>query len=153
MKRINILLICAAVLFSCGTKTKDKQQQSPNAIAKTEKENTPFYLDFTKNTEKIDALKLSDIADSVEYIPLDVTNRVLISKIQGLEIAGQLILIRDKGATYLFNSSGQFQKSLYSLGRGPGEAYGTHIAIDNKNKKCLCREQMDYENNELHNQR
>lgn len=116
------------IINSCNTRHKKEP------IGETNTKNLqPFYVDVDRNTKIVDAIKLSDVADSVEYIPLDTSNRVLISKIQDLHVLDSLLLIRDKGATYLFNSSGQFQKSLYSIGKGPGEAYGTHTAVDNKN--------------------
>lgn len=127
--RTHITVFCF-ILILCNCQPKPKKVQ----LKETVTQNVPTrYIDFVKNAKVVDKIKLSDIADSVEYIPLDISNNVLISKIQGLYITDSLILVKDKGATYLFNSVGQFQKSLYSLGRGPGEAYGTQIAIDNKN--------------------
>lgn len=129
MVRTLIATLCfIIILFSCQTKTQKVQIEGTGT-----KNFQTRYIDMV-NAKEINEIKLSDIADSIEYIPLDITSSVLISKIQGLQISGPLILVRDKGATYLFNSNGQFRKSLYSLGRGPREAYGTHIAIDNKNK-------------------
>jgi len=121
MNPIILFLFLTLIISGCGPKQPDDNRIPVR------------FIDFDKNAKVVDKIKLSDIADSVEYIPLDISNNVLISKIQGLYITDSLILVKDKGATYLFNSVGQFQKSLYSLGRGPGEAYGTQIAIDNKN--------------------
>lgn len=118
LSKVHILIfIIAIALFGCESKPKENQ--------KTE------VINFVEDVRNVNSFKLSDFADRVEYIPLDLTNRILIAKIQGLCISDSLMLIRDKGATYLFNASGKFIKSLYSLGRGPGEAYGTHIAVDN----------------------
>lgn len=126
--RICVIFFCLiSTANSC--KTKQKEEQVGGITTQSFK---PFYIDIDKNVKIVDAIKLSDIADSVEYIPLDITNNFLIAKIQDLHVSDSLIIIRDRGATYLLNTRGQFQKSLYDIGRGPGEAYGTHTAIGNK---------------------
>lgn len=133
MKR-ELLQVC--VIFFClisttnSCKTKQKEEQVGKVTTQSFQ---TIYIDFDKNAKTVDAIKLSDIADSVEYIPLDKTNSFLIDKIQDLHVSDSLILIRYKGGTYLLNSGGEFQKSLYDIGKGPGEAYGTHTIIDNKN--------------------
>ena len=113
----------------CYCQTKSKKIQ-PTEFKN--QENPTIKIDINRNAVVVDEITLSSIADSVEYIPLDILNNVLISKIQGLEVTDSFILIRDKGSTYLFDLSGQFKKSLYNVGRGPGEAYGTHLAVDRK---------------------
>ncbi len=127
--KICLILFCLiSIINSCKTKQKEELADE----TRTQGFQT-FNIDVDRNTKIVDVIKLSDIADSVEYIPLDTTNSVLIAKIQGLHVSDSLILIRDKGATYLLNSKGQFQKSLYHIGKGPREAYGTHVGIDNRN--------------------
>ena len=134
MKSINYktlvtLFFVFLTLCNCQNKPKDRNTYD----TKTGKVNTR-YIDF-KNAEEVKEFKLSDIADSVEYIPLETSDKILVSSVMGIKTIDSLILIRDKATTYVFNLKGKFIKSLYAAGRGPGETFGTHISVDRKRKE------------------
>lgn len=131
---IYYLLTCCIFLISCQNNSKnnnEKQIISDRGIEDKNNIETQFY-DFTKNVKLEKELKLSEIADSVEYIPLDKS--VMLKGINKLVVNDSNIYIRDVAYTYIFDSNGKFIKSLYEVGRGPEEAYGTDFIVDgNKN--------------------
>ena len=69
---------------------------------------------------------LSSIASSVEYIPLETNDSVLIGGvISQVYLTRNYILVTDESHTpYLFDRSGKFLSRLGSRGKGPGEMSG-----------------------------
>lgn len=64
---------------------------------------------------------LSEIADYVEYIPLETTDSCLIGKISIISINSHGIFISDYRHLLHFDLKGKFINTIGSQGRGPGE--------------------------------
>lgn len=127
------LLACCIFFASCQNNSKrdnEKQIISEPELEGKKSIETQFY-DFTKKVELVNELKLSEIADSVEYIPID--NSVMLKRMSKIVVNESNIYINDLANTYLFDNKGKFIKSLYTVGRGPGEAYGTSLIVDESN--------------------
>ncbi len=103
-------LICLlSVAFACQT-TKDV-------------ENEVIILD-TREAVKIEKeLKLSDIAQSIEYVKLETNPDCLISSGTSLIVGKKYILFlnRQPAKLFLFERSGRFLREIGKLGKGPGE--------------------------------
>ena len=84
-------------------------------------------------------LQLSDVVESVEYIPLETFDDCLLKTIirRRFIISENYILINNQNAVYLFNRSGRFIAQIGRVGQGPGE-YLENLAepldIDEQNK-------------------
>jgi len=90
--------------------------------------NAPGYSG--QGTEAIDivsALKnkrtlyLSNIAEDIYYVPLSGEGMPAISGINFFSIANNYMLISDMHECYLFDTAGQYVRSIGIKGRGPGE--------------------------------
>ena len=80
---------------------------------------------------------LSDIVDSIFIIPLETTDRSMISRISKIEYDDSLyfILNSQDHFVYVFNSMGDFVNQITRKGNGPGEIqYPGHFSLDKKNK-------------------
>lgn len=119
MKTFLCVLVATSLLplcFSCqhGSKVQTMMYNDslfqvitidPNAISKTEK------------------AKISEISESVEYIPLQTTDSVLIGGIEKLIVWQGDFFIWDKQAEsiYRFDGEGKFKSKFFKQGGGPGE--------------------------------
>ena len=87
-------------------------------------------------------LQLSDIVESIEYIPLETCDKCLLETIisSRFVISGNNILINSQNTMYLFNRSGKFIAQIGRVGQGPGEYLKFHASplfIDETNKKVI----------------
>lgn len=114
--------------------------------------------DFTVLSVNIDenaALPMSEIAENIQAIELELTDESLIRShvILRVIVDGEHIFVAENRKIMLFDSNGKFIRQIGSIGQGPGEFVSvSDIAVDSKNKliyistsikkKILC---YDYE--------
>ena len=114
MKNTTIIILAAlalpALLFSCvGEKNPDKTADGCMSI------------DASGKGEKI---KLSDIIDTIEYIPLETNENCLIGRIDKVIGMGDTVAVLDDRigrALYLFGRDGRFIRKIGQQGEGPQE--------------------------------
>ena len=87
-------------------------------------------------------LQLSEIIESVEYIPLETHDDCLLATINPnrIVISENYILINSRSTMYLFNRSGKFIARIGRIGQGPGEYlefHATPLYIDEISKKII----------------
>ncbi len=74
------------------------------------------------NSDRV--VNISEIADTVEYIPLETMDESLVGKLKNNNIffeRGLFYLILESGEIALFNYNGLYIRRFDKLGRGPGE--------------------------------
>jgi len=99
-------------------------------------------------------MKMSDLIESVEYIPLETNTNCLIGDLKKnnfVKLSGNYIIVdcTISQSFYLFNRSGKFIAKIGSLGGGPGEytRYSASIfSIDEKNKQIILAKSIGREN-------
>jgi hypothetical protein len=79
-------------------------------------------------------LKLSDIAESVEYIPLETHKQSIIGDRAGATLTDDYIFIGQYGAVLQFDKNGKFVRQINKVGQGPGECFARCSAFDEKNQ-------------------
>jgi hypothetical protein len=103
-------------------------------INKNEASYSTGIIDLAKNKNQIN-LRLSAIADSIEYIKLETDTACFISNIKNIEITEQYIVIQDQmlDNLYVFGRNGKFIRKIGNRGKGPGEftdIFGFSISRD-----------------------
>lgn len=95
------------------------------------KNNTQEVIDVDMSVYKTRVVYLSEIADSVEYIPLETTDSCLLSGniTESIQLWGNYLLVITSHQYYLFNRQGKFLRQISSQGRGPGQ----HPSFTTKN--------------------
>lgn len=128
MKKI-ILLISVCFILSC--KSRDNHTAS----------NIPAYLPL-KQSELIH--NFNDCIDSVEVIPLEVTDSSYISYIKKVLIAptGQIVILNSTGIL-VFDEKGQFLFPIGQNGRGPGEYLQLYDICLNENSTTVLAVDCD----------
>ena len=116
--RNNLLCILFAVaVFSCSRKINDRLMVIDTAQSPDGK------ISF-----------LGDIAENVEYIPLQTSKESLISYIYDIKTTNNKVYIKSLNEIICFYETGEFFSRLSSKGRGPGEyqsIYDFDINSDN----------------------
>lgn len=116
-RNLNTLLIAAIViplaLFSCTEEDKPKDLR---------------VIDLEGNVGKASIVNLSEIAESIEYIPLETNNESLLaSPLMYLNFEnGRLYIRQFTTEIKIFNQEGKFIKSFNKQGRGPQEYEGLY---------------------------
>lgn len=74
------------------------------------------------NIENFEVLHLSDYATSIEYIPLETNDSVLIGKVGQIAYEnGSFVVLNDAYPCFVFNENGSFRCNLGSRGEGPDD--------------------------------
>lgn len=109
-----ILLLLLIICFLEGCSSERRKYISDREIKEIiiNPEKTEDYLDISEV-----------LSDSIDIIPLEVTENCLISDIKKLEFYKNRIFISDRinAKIFVFDSEGNFLRSIGKQGRGPGE--------------------------------
>lgn len=120
------LFICISSLFflSCGNKKEQAQDVSDLT-------GYPVHIPFEQAVGSERDLKLSEIADSVRFIPLETTDASLMNRIQkgGILKSSRYWFLYSYKNVYQFTDEGKFVRTIGSRGNGPGE-YTSVACID-----------------------
>lgn len=137
MKKIIPLLVVIAVFsIKCSS---DRTKNIDNKIAAQ-------LLHFPVSGE--DTLKVSYFADTVIYIPLEMTSESVVGTIKHLWMNDSYILVHCREIPLLlFQRDGKFVRKIGKIGRGPGEYNGINnfcvilntIYVSNPGKRSLLK--------------
>lgn len=116
MKQIHIyilggMLVCMSILGACE---KEKNLVSEDGF---------IHVPFAKGIEKEKTVKLSDIADKVEYIWLELTDSSLLNNAINSHtvISDKYVFVHTRNAIFQFGRDGHFIRRVGSYGQGPEE--------------------------------
>lgn len=121
---MNKYLLFAILILNCGCTTKNNNK---NQVEDNQSENTFYTIDFPKILKSQKEIPISDIAESVEYIPLETTEESILSRVWDAKFTNDYIFIHQYGtagsALFLtqFDRKGKFIRHIGKIGRGPGE--------------------------------
>lgn len=123
MKSFSLLLL-ASLLFSCTTSIDKKEDTK--SISKQKRLHKINLVDAFQEKNNI---RLTQLIDSLEYIPLETNESNLLDRISQLFITEEYIIINGRLRCYLFNRKGKFIRHIGKVGKGPGE-HGAIRTID-----------------------
>ena len=116
---ISLIVIVILLLNSCATK-----------------ENGSSGLqEIPVNVDQYASLNLSEIADEIKAIDLELTDSSLIKRIKKVLICDEYIIAAEREKIFQFDSNGKFIRQIGFMGQGPGEFnYIVDITVDTQNK-------------------
>lgn len=82
---------------------------------------TPFTIDFEQCMATEQAMKISEIADTVEYLELKTPEDIVITRIFDIIPVDDFLIIRSRDGVFKFTRNGNFVKKIGRSGQGPGE--------------------------------
>lgn len=117
MKHIHVYIagmILAGICILGACKEEEKNLVSEDGF---------IHVPFAKGIEKEKHLKLSDIADKVEYIWLELTDSSLLNNIADAHtiISDRYVFLHNEKAIFQFGRDGHFIRRLGRYGQGPEE--------------------------------
>ena len=130
-----ISLVFFVFFISCQSKST-KTYESKESETQVES-NHFFTIDFAEIIKHKREVPISEIAESVEYIPLENTQESMIGNIMDVQLTKDYIFIQHNGSALLtqFNRNGNFIRHFGTEGRGPKEyALMRIFSLDEKNK-------------------
>jgi len=77
-------------------------------VNESETKNTIKVFDLDDLNPTVDKLKLSDIAESIEYIPLETRDDCLLGNINGIKFTDEYVFIMGVGDIFQFDHHGKF---------------------------------------------
>jgi hypothetical protein len=114
MKRIFLFFI-VSLCVQCN-------QSGNHSVTKSnEDKKVSERISVAYNQAEEQSLELSDLADSIEYVPLEMTKSSAIKYINRLTVTKHRILVQDGCRFLLFSRQGKFICHVGSKGGGPGE--------------------------------
>lgn len=136
MKKLQFLLMLSMFIDGCGSKdgVLEDYSQAFNQIA---------HINLYKGlSDQVEAYKLSDIADSIKFIPLEKRESSLLSRVIRVEVDGENIIVNSVfGQTdsyyFRYNMDGSFLNIIGKVGRGPGEYSHSDFSIDYEKKRIV----------------
>ena len=124
MKRLKYMVVAACALAACS----NPPAVSPEGLA---------IIDVEGAVDRMDELKLSELGDSVRYVPLETNDFCLIGNKPGLSICGECIVIRSGTDVFSFDKqTGRFMAKVGHLGQDP-EGYSNASAFYNQHDGLL----------------
>jgi hypothetical protein len=129
-KLIYLFTLSCFLLFSCGSERKQGD-----------------LLEIPVDIEQDFSLALSEIAEEIVTIELELTNESLVNpdQIYRVLLSENYLIIAQLNRVLAFNKDGKFIRSIGSRGQGPGEY--NHIwslALDEKNKRLIILNSMPW---------
>ncbi len=135
-KKLLLLSILLVSFFACNQKSAKDNSNSEEAV-KHEDTSAFFTIDFAEIIKNKRDVPISEIAESVEYIPLENNSQSMIGNIMDVQLTKDYIFIKHNGSPLLtqFDRTGKFIRHIGTEGRGPKE-YGLMriFSLDRKNQ-------------------
>ncbi|MGB5988864.1 MAG: 6-bladed beta-propeller [Marinifilaceae bacterium] len=145
-KNIIALFVGAIVTIlsiSCsGNSSKQKVKESKKiekAYKYASMKDGVLHLDLNEARKHPKKLKLSDICDSLIYIPLETKKECLLGEnMHEIDIDGDNIFIHEGLKLFYFNINGKFQSQIGKTGRGAGEYVCNGYCLNKRDKKIYA---------------
>ena len=122
-----ILLLLVITLLGCSSNKKQEM---------TSKLKIPV-INLSKNVSSVPSLLLSEVAEKLEIVPLEMTDESVLSDITEMQVTAHNIWI-DHGREfyiYRFSRTGKFLNRIGSIGQGPGEYVNYLTFLVDEDKK------------------
>jgi len=140
-----LVIIAAVVLCACGGASSSEKKGTGEKSVKEKAykyasmKDGVLHLDLNEARKHPREVKLSEICDSLIYIPLETKKECLLGRnINRVEIDSDDVFIQEGWKLFHFDRSGKFIGQLGKTGRGPGEYVCGGFCLNKKEKKVYA---------------
>lgn len=130
-----LILVLFIIVSACSNEAQNKNKAKETF--ETEASDTFFTINFAKIIQQKREIPISEIAESVEYIPLENTKESILGNIMDVQLTKDYIFVKHNGSRLLtqFDRNGKFIRHIGREGRGPKE-YGLMrmFSLDEQNQ-------------------
>ncbi|GEM_PF-2888087 len=119
MKKI-VFFAFSVLLVSCKAPGKENKYAKDLAIS-SEEETACYYINIDKPGKNGVVKNISDICESVQYIPIETGSEAHIKNITDIDVVLPYIFIATFSQVYIFDFNGKLVRKISGQGDGPGE--------------------------------
>jgi len=130
MKQILYLFFVALLLLSCSTNVSKEKTQSKSL---------PSLKIIYPDKDKLEDFFLSEIADSICYIPLETKSICFLSGALKAAKNDKYLFIKEGYKLFQFSKEGKFIRQIGKTGRGPGEFLLRDFIVNNSSIYLFSR--------------
>ena len=111
--KIQLLFVLLIVVIACNTESKNKVQ-SEIETEQNIKTDSFFTIDFAEIIKHKRDVYISEIAESVEYIPLENNQKSMLGSVMDVQLTADYILVKHNGSRLLtqFDREGKFVRHI-----------------------------------------
>jgi hypothetical protein len=121
---VNLLLVFLVMFFGCNSPVNDNIEY-----------NSLLTIKIKTDAEKQD-LEFSEIAQKIEFVPLETKEGLLISGVRNVFFNHEHIILYATKNVWIFNREGNHLITLEAVGEGPGEfSYISNIEVNFEKKE------------------
>lgn len=137
MFKYSILLLFLLLQGCHGNENKSEGLATDTEVS------AAYSIDLIQGMESDSAaFYLSNIADSIKFIPLETSDYSVIAQIRNILIDDSSIFIgsssgQDGSFFYRFSIEGKFLNRIGAIGRGPGESLNSSFTLDKEGNRFL----------------
>ena len=120
------------LIYGCSFKSEESTSE------RSVSNKCDYEIDFESSLTQSKEIKLSEISESIEYLPLKTPKDIIITSIREVELTDDFIFVISKGVVFQFGRDGTFIRQVGSKGRGPGEYFvATDMSYDRNNLELV----------------
>lgn len=121
---VKLLLVSLLMFFGCNSPVNDSIETSSLSTIKI------------KTDAEKQELKFSEIAQKVEFVPLETKEGLLISGVRNVFFNNKYLILYNTKNVWIFNREGNHLTTLETVGEGPGEfSYISNIKVNFEKKE------------------
>jgi len=140
-------MILLTVIFLMLLQSSCLQKKPNQKIDKNVLKPYPHIINMSEGFKNASQIKLSDIADSIDYIVLSKDKQELIGEISKIQFTNEYIYLRNSKSHFImrFDITGRYLNSYGSIGRGPTEYLpgSPFTTTPNDDKLIIFKSTMD----------
>lgn len=134
-----VSLVAIFLLYACGANSKEKVINEKSYTYASMKDGV-LHLDIDKARKDSSVLNMSEICDSLIYIPLQTSDYCLLGEqLNDLQVDGDDLFLHVGWGVYHFKSDGRFVCQIGKSGRGPGECVCTGLCVNSELKRVYVK--------------
>jgi hypothetical protein len=139
LNRLLLAIIFISLFSGCSSKVKIEKVIKEKPYKYSSMIDGVLHLDLDKSRQDSAIMNLSDICDSLIYIPIETKKECLLgSHLNEFYMDKEEIFIQVNTSAYHFKRTGEFVCQFGRRGRGPGEYVCTDFAVNKDDKRVYA---------------
>lgn len=119
MTKLTYILFAAIVALSSCSGAKSDKSETAGESSEPVALSPPYSIHLEKMLSEVEPVKLSEIAGSIRYVPLETSTNCLLKQVHQFTFSGNTFLVSDFANLFQYDDQGKFIKKIGQKGTGP----------------------------------
>lgn len=119
MTKLTYILFAAIVALSSCSGAKSDKSETAGESSEPVALSPPYSIHLEKMLSEVEPVKLSEIAGSIRYVPLETSANCLLKRVHQFTFSGNTFLVSDFANLFQYDDQGKFIKKIGQKGTGP----------------------------------